>query len=159
MKLFAALLITFNTVFCFADCDAPALDLKSQTNEVQGFKVLKLWENENDPKVSSADTKIRFGDNDFLFTSTQSKKVKPKVIKVDKDDLTKKLLKVLKTSPHYLEKEKQQFSILSILGIDLKGQESLDVILFEVSPGANSYTGAIGIINGEWVKLIQPMCY
>lgn len=159
MKFILASLVLFNSFICRAECDAPALNLKLQKGEIYGFSVIKLWGNESDPKVSSSDTKISFGDYEFLFTAIKSQQTKPKEVKIDKEDVSKKLLKVFKPGTHYLGKEKQRFSITNIQGIDLQDKGSADVILFEVSPGANAYSGAIGILNGNWVEIIQPSCY
>lgn len=142
-----------------SECDAPNLDLKPHKTEIQGFKVLKLWGNENDPKVGPNDVKIPFAGYEFLFKSKKSTKIKPKPVNADKEIVSKKLLKIFKTGPHYLYKEKQQFSVEDVQGVDLQGKGKADVILFEVGTGANSYSGAIGIIDKEWVGIIWPVCY
>lgn len=159
MKYVFVLIFILSGFYCRADCDAPALSLEVHKKEVYGFEILKLLGNENDPKMSSGDTKIPFGDYEFLFKATRENLPKPKEVRVGKEDALKKILKAFKSSPHYLGKEKQQFSVTNMQGIDLQGKGNADIILFEVSPGANSYSGAIGIINGKWFAIIPPRCY
>jgi hypothetical protein len=56
-------------------------------------------------------------------------------------------------------KKRKAVSISSIEVYDLTGDSKEDFILFKVSPGANVYSGAVGIIDGAWKILIKPACY
>lgn len=157
MKTILSIFVLFNFAVAHADCDAPALDLNSMQTELHGFKVIKVWDDTLN-KVEPNDTSIHFGDYSFIFRPVSSK-LKPKEIKIDPSDFTKKLSKLFKSSPHYLDKVKQEFKIISTKGIELAGKGSVDILLFEVTSGANVYSGAIGITKGEWVEIIKPSCY
>ncbi|NIW00457.1 hypothetical protein GWN26_15550, partial [Candidatus Saccharibacteria bacterium] len=60
---------------------------------------------------------------------------------------------------YYLGPEEQVFTLYEIEAFDLSGDSKENLILFNVSPGANVYSGAIGVINGEWKTLVNPICY
>ena len=74
-------------------------------------------------------------------------------------NISKKLLDNFVTSIHYLDQIKQVFTVFDIEAYDLTGDSKEDLILFNVSPGANVYSGAIGIVDGTWKMLISPTCY
>ena len=159
MKIKSALLgLFFLCSSVHADCDAPALQFPVRSEAIFGFKVAKLSGTEDDPKPGKSDSLVKFGDYTVLFSPLSPGK-KPVPVKFSNEEIKKKLLANFKSGPNYLEKEKQKFTITDIQGFDLNGDSKPDVFLFGVSPGANVYTGVVGIIDSAWVTLVEPMCF
>jgi hypothetical protein len=145
--------------YVLADCDAPSLSFKKHNGVIYGFKVTKVYDDENLKKERKAgDTVIEFGDYQFLM-SPKSSKSKPQKVEIDVKSVSKKLLDNLKAGEFYIGSEKQVFSINDIVAYDLNDDFMADIIFFDVSPGANVYSGVVGIIGKQWVTLVEPMCY
>ena len=155
--IFLVLLLSSN--HAIADCSAPDLTFEQHDGNLFGFKVTKLWdESEADNINKNHDTLIKFGDYSFLISAKNTDKT-PVKLNVELSNISKKLLNHLITSPHCLNPEKQVFTVSGIEVYDLSGDTKEDLILFNVSPGANVYSGAVGIIDGTWKTLIKPTCY
>jgi hypothetical protein len=155
--IFLVLLLSSN--HAIADCSAPDLTFEQHDGNLFGFKVTKLWdESEADNINKNYDTLIKFGDYSFLISAKNTDKT-PIKLNVELSNISKKLLNHFITSPHYLNPEKQVFTVAGIEAYDLSGDTKEDLILFNVSPGANVYSGAVGIIDGTWKTLIKPTCY
>jgi hypothetical protein len=145
--------------YVLADCDAPSLSFKKHSGVICGFKVTKLYNDEDLKKErKTKDIVIKFGDYQFLM-SPKSSKSKPQKVKFDVKSVSKKLLDNFKSGEFYLGSEKQLFSIKDIDAYDLNGDFKADLIFFDVSPGANVYSGVVGIIGKQWVTLIEPTCH
>ena len=142
-----------------ADCSAPDLTLEQHDGNLFGFKVTKLWDESGADHINKEnDTIIKFGDYSFLISAENTDK-RPTKLDVEISNISKNLLNHFITSPHYLSPEKQFFTVSGIEVYDLSGDSKEDLILFNVSPGANVYSGAVGIVDGTWKTLIKPTCY
>ena len=152
-------LFSMNVSLSYADCSAPDLSLRKHSGLLHGFKVTKIWFRDDvDKKKITGDTVIKFGDYYFLL-APENTTIKPVKLDTDVSKIEMKLLDSFKSSEHYHGTEEQIFSVHDISIYDLTGDKKADLILYLVSPGANMYSGAVGIVNDEWVMLIKPMCF
>ena len=155
--IFLVLLLSSNPAI--ADCSAPDVTLEQHDGNLLGFKVTKLWdESEADNINKNHDTLIQFGDYFFLISAKNTDK-KPVKLDVEISNISKKLLNHFIKSPYDLNPKKQVYTVSGIEAYDLSGDAKTDLILFNVSPGVNVYSGAVGIIDGTWKTLIKPTCY
>ncbi len=160
MKTILILLVLFfSSNHTVVDCSAPDLTFDDHDGNLFGFKITKLWdESETNQINKNNDTLIKFGDYHFLLSAIDTEK-RPTKLDVEISDISTKLLNNFITSVHYLSPLKQVFTVSSIEAYDLSGDSKEDLILFDVSPGANVYSGAVGIVDGNWKTLIKPSCY
>ncbi len=156
-KIIYFLTLLFLTNPAFADCSAPELAFEKHNGNILGFKVIKLWE-APDHINPHQDTLVKFGDYGFLISAVDTDR-QPIKLNIEASRISEKILSNLKRSPYYLDPEEQVFTIYEIEAFDLSGDSKENLILFNVSPGANVYSGAIGVINGEWKTLVNPICY
>lgn len=158
-KTIAFLFLIFAYNLAIADCSAPELVFKKHDGDILGFTIIKLWD---DPELVNInkdhDTLIKFGDYSFLVIA-KDKGRRPIKLNIEISKISEKLLNNFKRSPHYLNHEEPAFTVSDIETYDLSGDSRENLILFNVSPGANVYSGAVGIIDGEWKTLIKPTCY
>jgi len=158
-KTIAFLVLLFSNNLAIADCSAPDLAFEKHDGNILGFKITKLWDESEAVNINKDhDTLIKFGDYSFLVSAKNTDR-SPIKLNTEISKISMKLLNNLKTSPHHLNPEEQVFTISDIIAYDLSGDSKENLILFNVSPGANVYSGAVGIIDGEWKTLIKPTCY
>ena len=158
-KAIVLLVVLFSSTLAIADCSAPDLALEKHDGNVLGFKVLKLWDDSKGRNIDkNYDTLIKFVDYDFLI-SAKDKGRKPTKLNIETTNISKMLLDKFKTSTHHQTPKEQTFTVSGIEAYDLSGDSKENLLLFNVSPGANVYSGAIGIVNGEWKTLVEPTCF
>jgi len=151
------LVLLLSSDHAIADCSAPDLAFERHNGKISGFKIIKLWdESEGRNLDKNHDTLIKFGDYDFLLSAEDRKPVK---LNIDTTHISQKLLANFRNSPDYLNSEKLTFRVSDIEAYDLSGDSKENLVLFNVSSGANVYSGAVGIIDGTWKTLIDPTCY
>jgi hypothetical protein len=142
-----------------ADCDAPALSLENHDSAIHGTSVRKLHDGETlAPHAGAADSIITFGDYQWRL-STAPGGTEPVYMGFASKSTGKQLAESLVTGEFYLGTEEQAFVITDTAAYDLDGDAREDLIFFDVSTGANVYSGVVGIVGGRWVILIQPTCY
>jgi hypothetical protein len=142
-----------------ADCSAPDLTFEIHNGPFLNFKITKLWdESQINGKKNARDTLIKFGDYNFLVSAQGTTNV-PTKLNVNVSDITKRLLNNFKSSEYSPYPNKQIFTVSEIEAYDLTGDSKEDLIIFNVSPGANVYSGAVGILKGSLKTLIKPTCY
>lgn len=156
MKIF--FIILFISINAAADCDAPDLRFKDHVGSIHQFSIISFMEGEKELKTHKNSTLFVLGDYTFSLTPEKNQKQIPKKVDVTKT-VSDKISASFRSSPNYLDGIKQSFELVSTQGLDLNGDTKADVVIFEVSPGANVYSGAIAIINGELFTLIKPSCY
>ena len=158
-KAIAFLLLLFSNNLAIADCSAPELAFEKHVGNILGFKIIKLWDDSETVNINkNIDTLIKFGDYRFLVSAKDTDR-RPIKLTIEISKISEKLLNNLGRSPHYINPEEQVFTVSEIEAYDLSGDSKEDLILFNVSPGANVYSGAVGIIDGEWKTIINPACY
>lgn len=159
MKYLTVLFILLFSSSAYSDCTAPDLKFAKHTGEIQGFKVVKLWDKlEKDELAKPGDTFIEYGSYGYLLSPVNSGR-KVKKLDVDTGEIKDLLLGNLIRGEFYLDPMEQTYEVLNIIVYDLSENAKPDLVLFQVSPGANVYSGAVGIIAGEWKTLVTPMCY
>jgi hypothetical protein len=153
------MVVVFAYSTVFADCEAPALVFKKHEGIFLGFKVTKIWGNDEiDSVISPNETIINFGDYQFLI-SPKNTSIEPAELSINTSEISKKLLKNLKSSEHYLRDEKQVFTVSDIKVYDLTADLKVNLIFFNVSSAGGTYSGAVGIVNRDWLELVEPTCY
>ena len=158
-KMIVLLVLLFSTNNAIADCSAPELAFELHDGNISGFRIVKLLDESEAGNINKDhDTLIQYGDYTYLVTAEDADK-RPTRLNIHLPDISRTLLNNLQTSPHYLGVEKQIFTVSGIEVYDLSGDAEEDLILFNVSPGANVYSGAVGVIDGAWKTLIKPSCY
>ena len=156
-KIISFLTLILLTSLVNADCSAPELAFEKHDGNILGFKVIKLWE-APDHINPHQDTLVKFGDYDFLISAIETDR-QPIKLNIEASRISEKILSNLKRSPSYLYPEGTVLTLYEIEAFDLSGDSKENLILFNVSPGANVYSGAIGVIDGEWKTLVNPICY
>lgn len=158
-KATAFLVLLFLNNLAIADCSAPELAFKKHDGNILGFKIIKLWDESEAVNINKdIDTLIKFGDYWFLVSAKNTDR-RPIKLNIEILKILEMLLNNLKRSPHHLNNEEQVFTVSDIEAYDLSGDSKENLIFFNVSPGANVYSGAVGIIDGEWKTIINPTCY
>ncbi len=140
-----------------ADCEAPALKFPQYSEKLLGFELLNL-SGDKELQVQLKRGAVILPVGDFGFALFKKPKPQLKEIKAGVE-ISKRILNNFKSSEFYMGAEKQVFNLVKARAYDLDGNGDMDLILFAVSPGANTYTGAIAIVNHEWHTLIAPSCY
>lgn len=142
-----------------ADCDTPALDYKKHEGLIFGFKVTKIWGNDEiDSEIRAKDTVVTFADYRFLI-APKSTDIAPIELRINPLEISKKILNSIKLSQFHSGNEERVFIIPDIKIYDLSADNNPNLIFFNVSNGVMEYSGAIGIINNEWLILEEPICY
>ena len=156
MKSF--LLLLFLSIISEADCPAPDLLFSKYEGSIHQFIITSVMEVPEDMKSKEGVYLFPIGDYTFLLKPDLKQKFVPQKVEVSKL-VSRKISSSFKSSPHYLDGIKQTFELISTEGLDLDGDKNSDVVLFQVSPGGNVYSGAVLIKGKEFFTLIEPSCY
>jgi hypothetical protein len=145
--------------WALADCDAPGLSFPPARGSLHGFTVTRL-PGQGGPGAAAGPTHtvFRFGDDTFSLARAPGV-AEPRRVALDAPAVTRQLGEHLVAGAFAPAGEVPRFRVSTLAGFDLDGDAAADLIFFAVSPGANVYSGAVGILGLQWFTVVEPSCY